>query len=159
MNKNLFREKNVERIASPEQLNDYIHVSNPSVWIALAAFAVLLVGICIWGIFGTLDTTLSVVAVKDDEGVVCYVREADREKIKVGMMVEIDDEEFTVTGIEKTPIPVDEAISDYAKHVGDLTDGEWIYYVYVDCPTEFEGNVFPAKIIIEPINPFYFVTN
>ena len=66
MNKNLFREKNVERIASPEQLNDYIHVSNPSVWIALAAFAVLLVGICIWGIFGTLDTTLSVVAVKTE---------------------------------------------------------------------------------------------
>ena len=159
MNNNLFRKKNVERVASPDQLNDYIHVSNPSAWIVLAAFTILLIGVCIWGIFGTLDTTLSVVAVKDEGGVVCYVKEADYEKIEIGMMVKIGDEELAITGIEKTPVPVDESISDYAKHVGALTDGEWIYYVYVDCPAELEGNVLPAKIVIERINPFYFVTN
>ena len=159
MNNKLFRKKNMEKVASPEQLNDYIHVSNPSAWVVLAAFAILLVGVCIWGIFGTLDTTLSVVAVKGEDGVVCYVKEADCEKIKVGMLVEIDGEEFNVIGIEKTPIPVNQSISDYEKHVGGLVDGEWIYRVYVDCPADFEGNVFPAKIIIERIHPFYFVTN
>ena len=159
MNNKLFRKKNMEKATSPEQINDYIHVSNPSAWIVLAAFAILLIGICIWGIFGTLDTTLSVVAVKTDEGVVCYVREADYAKIAVGMTVEIGDAEFKVVGIEKNPVPVDESISDYAKHVGGLTDGEWIYYVYLDCPSNFEGNVFPAKIIIERIHPFYFVIN
>jgi hypothetical protein len=159
MNNKLFRKKNMEKVASPEQLNDYIHVSNPSAWIVLAAFVILLVGICVWGIFGTLDTTLSVVAVKTENGVVCYVREADCAKISVGMTVEIGNDEFTVVGIEKTPVPVDESISDYAKHIGGLTDGEWIYFVYIDCPTDFEGNVFPAEIIIERIHPFYFVIN
>jgi hypothetical protein len=159
MNNHLFRKKNVERVTSPEQLNDYIHVSNPSAWTVLAAFTILLVGVCIWGIFGRLDTKLSVVAVKEDESVVCCVREADYEKIRVGMIVEIGGEEFAVTDIANTPVLVDEAITDYAKHVGMLADGEWIYYVYTDCPAALEGNVFSAEIIIERINPLYFVTN
>lgn len=149
----------MEKIASPEQLNDYIHISNPSAWIVLAAFSILLVGICIWGIFGRLDTTLSVVAVKNANGVVCCVKETDYEKIQIGMAVEIGGEEFFITGIEKTPVPVDDSITEYAKHVGNLTDGEWIYYVHTDCPPELDGAVFPAEIIIERINPLYFVTN
>ena len=159
MNNNLFRKKNVDKIASPEQLNDYIRVSNPSAWIVLAAFLILLVGICIWGIFGRLDTTLSVVAVKEEGNVVCLVKETDYNKIQIGMTVEIGEKEYTVTGIEKMPVPVDDSISDYAKHLGMLSDGEWVYYVYTDCSSEIEGNVFAAEIVIERINPFYFVTN
>ena len=159
MNNNLFRKKSLEKISSPEQLNDYIHISNPSAWIVLAAFAILLVGVCIWGIYGRLDTTLSVVAVDGADGVVCCVREADYEKIQVGMTVEIDGEEYSITGIEKTPVSADDAITEYAKHVGKLSDGEWIYYVYTDCRSMPEGGACPAEIIIERIHPLYFVTN
>ena len=159
MNNKLFRRKNVERIASPEQLNDYIQVSNPSAWIVLAAFSILLVGICVWGIFGRLDTAISVVAVKEADGVVCLVKEADCEKVEIGMTVEIGDKEFTVTGVEKSPVPVDDTITDYVKHVGALSDGEWVYYVYTDCPADLEGSVFSAKIVVERVNPLYFVTN
>ena len=159
MNDHLFRKKSMEKIASPEQLHDYIRISNPSAWIVLAAFAILLIGICIWGIFGRLDTTLSVVAVKDDDGVVCCVKEGDFEKIRIGMPVEIGKAEYFITDIENTPVPVDGSIPAYAKYVGDLTDGEWIYRIRTDCPPEPEGTVFPAKIIIERIHPLYFVTN
>ena len=159
MNNNLFRKKNIEKIASPEQLDDYIHVSSPSAWIILAAFTILLIGVCVWGIFGRLDTTLPVVAIKGDDGVVCCVKEADYEKIQIGMIVEIGDEECFVTEIEKNPVSVDDSISEYAKHVGSLIDGEWIYYVYTDCTSELEGSVFSAEIIIERIHPLYFVTN
>ena len=38
MQNQLFREKSLEKVSSPEQLNDYIRVSNPGVWIAVAAF-------------------------------------------------------------------------------------------------------------------------
>ena len=86
-------------------------------------------------------------------------RSTDYEKIQIGMIVEIDEKEFSVTSVEKTPVPVDESITEYAKHVGTLIDGEWIHYIYTDCPAELEGEVFPAKIIIERIHPLYFVTN
>ena len=41
----LFREKSLERVSSPEQLNDYIKVTTPSVWLVLIAVILLLVGI------------------------------------------------------------------------------------------------------------------
>ena len=39
----------MDKVTSPEKLNDYIKVSNPTVWIILAAVAVLLAGAVIWG--------------------------------------------------------------------------------------------------------------
>ena len=63
MNNQIFRKKSVDRMSSPEQLNDYIKVTNPGVWMALAASVILLIGVCVWGIFGKLETKLSVAAV------------------------------------------------------------------------------------------------
>ncbi len=51
----IFREKSMERISSPDQMDDYIKVTTPSVWIALLALIVLLVGILAWSIFGTVE--------------------------------------------------------------------------------------------------------
>ena len=51
----LFRKKSVEKISSPDELNDYIRVTTPSVWILLAAIIILLVGMLAWSIFGTVD--------------------------------------------------------------------------------------------------------
>ena len=51
----IFREKSMKRVSSPEELNDYIRVTTPSVWIVLIALAVLLVGMLAWSIFGTVE--------------------------------------------------------------------------------------------------------
>ena len=57
-NKELFRKKAVERVASPEQLNDYIHVTSPAIWMALVGIILILAGGIVWGIFGNLYTTV-----------------------------------------------------------------------------------------------------
>ena len=51
----IFREKSLERVSSPEQLNDYIRVTTPSVWIVLIALVVLLVGMLAWGVLGRIE--------------------------------------------------------------------------------------------------------
>lgn len=48
--KNIFRKDNLERMSSPERLNDYIKVSNPSVWIILGAIAIMLISAIVWGV-------------------------------------------------------------------------------------------------------------
>ena len=48
----IFRQKSIDKVSSPEKLDDYIRVTTPSVWITLAAILVLLAGAIIWGIFG-----------------------------------------------------------------------------------------------------------
>lgn len=64
--KSIFREKNMEKVSSPESLNDYIRVTTPSVWIVLAALVVLLLGMLAWSIFGK-------VPVKTEDGKISEV--------------------------------------------------------------------------------------
>ncbi len=51
----IFRKKSLERVSSPEQLNDYIRVTTPSVWLVLIAVILLLVGLLAWSVFGTVN--------------------------------------------------------------------------------------------------------
>lgn len=44
-------QKSLNRVKSPEDLNDYIRVANPGVWLVLVAVVILLAGVCIWGLF------------------------------------------------------------------------------------------------------------
>lgn len=44
-------QKSLNRVKSPEDLNDYIRVANPGVWLVLVAVVILLAGVCIWGFF------------------------------------------------------------------------------------------------------------
>ncbi len=43
MQEKLFREK----VKSPENLDDYIRISNPGVWLLLVSAIVLLIGACV----------------------------------------------------------------------------------------------------------------
>ena len=52
----IFRQKSLKRVSSPEELNDYIRVTSPSVWIVLAALVLLLAGMLAWSILGNIQT-------------------------------------------------------------------------------------------------------
>ncbi len=52
---NLFREKSLQKVSSPEQLDDYIRVTSPSVWLILLALIILLAGLLAYSIFGTVE--------------------------------------------------------------------------------------------------------
>jgi hypothetical protein len=51
----LFRKKSMDRVSSPEQLNDYIRVTSPGLWLVLAAVVILLAGMLAWSILGTVE--------------------------------------------------------------------------------------------------------
>ena len=51
----IFREKSMKQVNQPEDLDDYIRVTTPSVWIVLIATALVLVAILGWMIFGTVE--------------------------------------------------------------------------------------------------------
>ena len=55
--KNIFRQKSLEKVSSPEQMNDYIKTAGPSVWLVLAAIIIMLTGFIIWSVFGTATLT------------------------------------------------------------------------------------------------------
>lgn len=157
MEKQIFRKKSMERVSSPEQLNDYIRVSNPSLWMVIAAIIVLLAGACVWGVFGRLETKVRVAARAEGEVVVCYVKESEIEKIEIGMTARIGDGTFTVTEISVDPIKM-EGSDAYLLHIGDLQEGEWIYTVTL-AGDALTAGAYAADIVVESVSPLSFVFN
>ena len=157
MNQQLFRQKSMERVSSPEQLNEYIRVSNPGVWMILVAIVVLLIGICVWGVLGRMDTTMTVAAVSTGQETVLYVKESGIDKVQTGMTVRIGDTEYVISGISAEPIAVTESFSDYALHVGQLQKGEWVYAVTIGA--SLPAGVYSAEIVVESVAPMSFVLN
>ena len=51
----VYRKKSLERISAPEDLNDYLHVTRPPVWIFLVAVIVLIVGSLLWARYACDD--------------------------------------------------------------------------------------------------------
>ena len=52
---NIYRDKSIKRINQPDDLEDYIRVTTPSVWIVLAAIVLVLTAVLGWMIFGTVE--------------------------------------------------------------------------------------------------------
>ena len=157
MNDKIFRKKSIDRMSSPEQLNDYIKVTNPGVWMVLAAIVILLVGVCVWGVFGKLETKLSVAAVSQDGQTVLYVKEDNVASVKENMRVYIGDETYKVVSVSVQPVTVTEEISEYARHTGELSIGEWVYIVPID--GNMPDGVYRAQVVVDSVSPLSFVFN
>ena len=56
MENTLFRKHSLERLSSPEALDDYLHVTSPSVWLVLAAVVLLLAGLLLWSSVASIDS-------------------------------------------------------------------------------------------------------
>ena len=93
MSKPLFRQKSMEKITSPEQMNDYIRVSNPGIWMVLAAVIVLLAGVCVWGVFGRLDTSLQTGGVCQNGRLIVYISEKDFSDISEKAIISVNGNE------------------------------------------------------------------
>ena len=154
MNENIFRKSSIDRVNSPEQLNDYIRVANPSVWLLLSAVVVLLIGVVVWGIFGTIETKVDGTAVVSGGKAVCYVEDAS--SLKVGMDVRIDDTEGTVQAVGSRPVEITDDMGSYFMFLSSLSSGSFAYPVEVDVES-LEDGVYSAEIVVSDINPIYFV--
>jgi len=96
----LFRKESMERIQSPEQLNDYMHVTNPTVWVALAAVILLLVGMLVWGSMTYLNSYVSGTAqVRDGAMVVTFDDAQLAAGLEEGMTVTVGESASTIESI------------------------------------------------------------
>ena len=160
MESSIFRKKSMERISSPEQLTDYIKVANPGVWLLLGAIIVLLAGICVWGVYGRLDTVVKGAAVSKNGTLVCYVTEDNAGKIQPGMKLTANGAEFTVSDISAQPVSAGSVLDDYALHVGDFQSGDWVYSVTAAGTENVASDgVYSAEIVVDSVSPKIFVIN
>ena len=150
-------EKLLKKVNSPEQLDQYIKLTNPGVWVILIAIIVLLIGICMWGVFGKIDTKIKSVVVSDYNGTYCYIKGDNINKVETGMKFEVNDSVYSIIFIDNTPIKVDDSFSEYALKIGDLKQDEWVHRCRLN--STLPNGVYDGEITIESINPSKFITN
>ena len=153
----IFRKKALDRVKSPEDLNDYVQVTTPGVWLLLAAIVVLLLGACAWGVLGNITVKVEAQALVENGQAVCIVDADKAATIEPGMPVVVDEVEGHVNSVDTQ-----------ARTLGEVTSTLNVAYSEPDMNREVcvvqatigvANGGYKAQIITETLRPFSFVTN
>ena len=136
MNEKIFRQKSLDKIKSPESLDDCIQVSNPEVWLLLISVIILLAGACVWGIFGHIDSTVDASVRAESGTVICYADGSAA--VQEGMAVKFGGFEAVIADISQ----------DNGKTVCVLKPEQTV-------PDGF----YEGKIVTESYKPLSFILN
>ena len=132
---NIFRQRSLDRISSPEQLTDYLRVTNPGVWVLLAAVIMLLGGLFAWSMVGNLETLTDGVALVENGQAQIMVTDSGKGEITSDMTVRIDSDEYEIATVEK---------DDFGRTVALA-------------PVSEADGKYDVKIVIESIHPIKFL--
>lgn len=157
MKNSLFREKAYKKTLSPEQINDYIKTTRPSVWLTLSAIILLVLGILVWGVYGKLEITITSVTVCEDGKSYCYISENDIDKISDNAYVRIEESEYKINDISQLPVPVSGQISPYGLHLGSFENDEWVYWAKIDAT--LKDGVYKTYIVSDCVSPISLILN
>ena len=131
-NKSVFRQETLDRISSPEQLNDYLHVTSPRIWAILTAVIVFMAGVFVWSCTGTLETKSPASMIVKDHVAEIVVK--DDSVLEKGMLIREASQEFYIASVEE---------DEYGRKIGiaevSLPDGKYDTEVVTDTtrPVEF----------------------
>ena len=154
----VFREKSLERISSPEDLDSYLRVSNPPMWIGLLSAVLLLVGALVWGIFGRMESTVKAVTVCRDGEAVCYVSDANYDRVQPDNEVRVGQITAHITSAEKEAVRAETVLNDYAMHLSDLDEGEFVHALTLDTAPDADGS-YASTVVVERIAAIRFLWN
>ncbi len=158
----IFNQKATERLRSPDDLDKYVQVTNPSVWLVLIACAALLVGILAWGIFGTVSTNVSTIGARSGDKVICLLDAEQAAKVAAGDTATVNGVEMIVSEISPVPLSRAEAAdlldNDYL--ASTLATSDWSYMVSftgADANTFAEGVPLSISIVVESVAPISLI--
>jgi len=166
MAETIFRKESMRQVSSPEQLDDYIKVSNPGVWIVLAAILVLFGAAVVWAATAVIPTLIPARALVDARGqYVCYLPVEIGENLKPGVAVQVGNLQGKVTRVGGTPLSYADAVrslpNEYTAYALGLS--EWNVRVEIQlgsaAETQAEGTISPVTIIAASVRPLSFLFN
>ena len=137
MQNRLFRKKSLERVSSPEQLNDYMRVTSPAIWMLLGAVIALLAGLLILSSVNRLETVLPA-RVRIAGGSATVVVPSDRASdVKAGQPLRAAGREVQIETV----------------YLNDA--GETVCTASLDV----EDGTYDAQIVTDSITPISFLLN
>lgn len=139
----IFNRKAAERLRSPDDLERYVKVTTPSVWVALAAVFALMAGVLVWGIFGAVSTSVSATGTCVNGTVQCMLSAQDVAKVKVGDAAYVDGHQMKVASVSEVPLSFEDASNQLGSaYLADaLMASDWAYPVTFAGATGFNERI------------------
>lgn len=167
MQKQLFKKSSMERFSSPEKLNDFIQVANPSSWMVLLAALALLLGVLIWGVFGSLTESLTFNGIVRGGELGCFVSAEGERALQAGMAVTIaplsgaqEPFEGVIASVSEHPLSYAEASagiqSDYLLSALGVTTWNTVVTISTDAEM-YEGVVYAVTAVTDVRRPIDLV--
>ena len=157
----IFNRRATEKLRSPDDLDKYVQVTNPGVWIVIVACVALLVGLLAWGVFGSVTTSVKGTGVCIEGKAMCFLKAEDAAKVHVGDDASVGGELLKVAEVSALPVSRDEAgsvlASDYL--VNTLVAGDWVYQITFSGDTSELNEAVPltVNITVERIAPISLI--
>jgi len=156
----IYREKTLNRIKSPDQLNEYIKIANPRIWLTLIAILMLVVGGIFWCIFAKLETKVDTVAVVENGRARCYINEEWHQYLNDSMYIEINGIRYVLGdhGTEIEKLEVDNPNDEMYLHMMNVSESGWYYTYDIETDALADG-LYSGTVIVDSVNPISFVVN
>ena len=153
----LFRKKNPEKIESPESLNDYLQVTSPGVWLVLITIVVFLIGTCIWGFFGHIDSKAKAAVISENGSSICLVPADALQSVIKNRTLSLDGADYALAPDTLSPEVISEDTNIYWILAGNYAIGDIVYIVPLTA--SLPDGVYSGTIITERISPFSLLLN
>lgn len=174
----VFRPSMMNRIASADELDHYLKITNPSAWVVTLAALLLIAGVIIWAVVANVPVTVNTTGIdyldpnSDENVVLCWVDKSTAQKIEdSGAKASIDGVEAKSVQLNDVPMSASEVISllgsDFYANSLDLSD--WNYLVtiepgenprhsdYMIGTTIGNAHLLPVSIVVSETHPINIV--
>ena len=158
----LFTEKARNKLRSPDDLSEYLRVTNASGWIVLTICAILLFGLFTWGVVETAETNVTTFCANVGGKVICFLPVEQAAKIRVGDPANVEGHLLKVASTSSLPISRDDAneLLDSSYLVKTLVSSDWSIVVVLkgdDVGSIAEGIPLSVTITTERVAPLSLV--
>lgn len=157
MKEEIFRKRSLEKISSPEKIDDYIKTESLNLRLVIIAVAIVFLGFVLWSVLGKIQISETAVTVCKNGRAVCYINENNSEDISEKTEFNIEDENYYMKSITKIPCKVSDALSEYEAHVVDFDENAWVYAVELE--PKPEDGIYKTKVILNSVSPISLLLN
>ena len=127
------RIKMPQRISSPDQLTDYLRVTNPGVWVLLVSIILFLAGVFVWFYIGTLETVVEVKVNVEDKNALVIPKESAM--LAEGMPLRVHTDDYFIASVD--------------------TDEYW--RIFGTAKVDLPDGVYDGTVVTEQTHPISFL--
>lgn len=174
----IFRHSTMNRVASSEELDHYIKVTNPSAWVIVLAALLLIGGIIVWAAIAVVPVTVETTGItfttndSNKTNVICFVNEETADRVRKQRMIAfVEGVEANDATMTEMPLSATEVISILGSdfYVDSIDLDAWNYMVTIEpggelMQTDFsidtavgKSRLVPVSLIVRETNPIKIV--